>query len=808
MQFPVYINFTIDNTKVVLSSESRVYKTEQFVKQTRDLQSIDKFLNKISEGVLQNLIKQNKDLKIDNNIGFIVSTLDNKNKFFFKLGLNFSTKFSFNKIDIIFYKYVSDAKIRSKDRRLNVYINNPSFDVLLKSTNDPVKEFDFSKIYILSNADQVNFPLLNKEQERIVTLEDNNVVVQGVAGSGKTNICIDKIIYAACRRYTGRVLYSTYSHALLEDTKVKIQLFTNNIKDFIQDLKNGNVVYLDLNHKVAIENKLGIWLDVVEDKKFVEKLQSIVDYLDNKVDYFMIEDLYKKYGEQYKAFSDESLFIKEYIKNLKNYNLASQLEKIKYISYELIYKEIYGLIFGWWDGDEEVLTLQEYIDLRKDSFSRSECEVIYAVSVDYLKYLKANNYMDNNMASRFLLKRANTIQKYSSVVLDEVQDFTQINLKLFKALALKIFCVGDVLQMINPTYFSFAYLKRLLFEKDIVNVIELKNNYRNSEKIEGIIDKLSDLNVEQFGNHSFVIRGKSIESDLPTRTIYVNDGNLINRLENNAFSDVTIVVGNQDKKKQIRQLLPKQEILTVSEIKGLERNCIILLDILSDNADKWDSLKRNIINKKKAEENSVYRYYFNLFYVGLSRAKQNLFVVERKQVELFNSYFENNFECMSQKNAIDTLNSIASKQELKDEEIFARIDEFIKLEQYDNARWLLDKLEKEDADRYAQKINIFEGYVRKGDHKGAGIELWRAGLIEEAKDQFRISKDDKLIELVDSCSAKNGDKLGYDIVSFYLDVMKNNVAKDIILDTLKKDINDVKEKQKDIFNKIKKMKRG
>ena len=149
MQFPVYINFTIDNTKVALSSESRVYKTEQFVKQTRDLQSIDKFLNKISEGVLQNLIKQNKDLKIDNNISFIVSTLDNKNKFFFKLGLNFSTKFSFNKIDIIFYKYVSDAKIRSKDRRLNVYINNPSFDVLLKSTNDSVKEFDFSKIYII-----------------------------------------------------------------------------------------------------------------------------------------------------------------------------------------------------------------------------------------------------------------------------------------------------------------------------------------------------------------------------------------------------------------------------------------------------------------------------------------------------------------------------------------------------------------------------------------------------------------------------------------------------------------------------------
>ena len=64
-----------------------------------------------------------------------------------------------------------------------------------------------------------------------------------------------------------------------------------------------------------------------------------------------------------------------------------------------------------------------------------------------------------------------------AVVIDEVQDFSQVNLILFKEIALKIFCAGDALQMINPSYFSFRYLKNLLFEKDVMSVLELKNNF-------------------------------------------------------------------------------------------------------------------------------------------------------------------------------------------------------------------------------------------------------------------------------------------------------------------------------------------
>lgn len=37
-----------------------------------------------------------------------------------------------------------------------------------------------------------------------------------------------------------------------------------------------------------------------------------------------------------------------------------------------------------------------------------------------------------------------------------------------------MFCVGDALQMINPSYFSFAYLKKLMYDEDLTSVAETK----------------------------------------------------------------------------------------------------------------------------------------------------------------------------------------------------------------------------------------------------------------------------------------------------------------------------------------------
>ena len=196
-----------------------------------------------------------------------------------------------------------------------------------------------------------------------------------------------------------------------------------------------------------------------------------------------------------------------------------------------------------------------------------------------------------------------------------------------------------------------------------------------------------------------------------------------------------------------------------------------------------------------------------MLYVGITRAKLNLIVNERKEVSLFDSFFNQNFKKFKPKNAVELLSDILEKDNLNEDDIYERAIEFIKLEQYDNARWTAKKITNEE-EQFAllKKIDIYEKYVRNRLYREAGIEFWKNGMFEEAKEQFKLSNDEKLIELLDACANGNGQKLEYDIVKFYVDIMDNDVAKNLILDTLKNDLSSLKEEQNIINMKINKRK--
>ena len=99
--------------------------------------------------------------------------------------------------------------LKSNDQRVNQYVRaSKIFKVVLKDWVTDTSELDFNKVYFVSNAEYVNLPMLNFKQQELVEIENKNLLVQGVAGSGKTNICISKIIFVACRNYTGKILYT------------------------------------------------------------------------------------------------------------------------------------------------------------------------------------------------------------------------------------------------------------------------------------------------------------------------------------------------------------------------------------------------------------------------------------------------------------------------------------------------------------------------------------------------------------------------------------------------------------------------
>lgn len=796
------LQFLTDNEYIVLSSKSLFYKTESFIKHTKNCTNIDTLLSKISESIVQNLkdILLNEKQPYQDNSCYLIETSDKKYTFLFKFGFQVSK--DLNPYDILFFEHIPNNTLHS-NIRIDEYIKaNPKLKLILKKDHRLFKTQDFNKLYTISNISGINLPKLDKEQKEIVETIDKNILVQGVAGSGKTNICIDKIIFTACRNFSGKTLYTTYSRGLLVDTKLKVELYKKDLQEILTYHNNGKLKFLDNDHKKALENRLGIYFFSNDDNQIFSKIQKIIDYLTHKVDFLLIEDIYKNKFHNDKKFVKENFFINDYCKNTKNHQIEKCFAKLSQYSKEIIYKEIYGMIFGAYNLSQknDMLSLEEYTSRRQNSFNKFECETIYQIAQDFKKHCEQNNLIDNNLASREILENISSDWEYSLAIIDEVQDYTQVNLYLFKKLSLKLFCVGDALQMINPSYFNFGYLKNLLYEKDLVDVKVLKSNYRNTKKISSIIDSLSQINKTEFGTHNFVLKGQSIDNGIESTALFVRDNNLNSSIAKKGFEDITFVVANEQQKRDLQKTIKTQEVLTVSEIKGLERTNIITYNLLSSNLEKWKQLKRQKINHKLADENSVYRYYYNLFYVGVSRAKQNLIIYENAIIEQFEQFFVNNLEIVDINTLLEKLDKTISKAEFSQKELCNRAKEFIKLEQFENARFAANKI-RDDKTRIdtLRSIEIYENFIRLGKYREAGIKFWEYGMINQAKEQFTLSQDTILIELIDKCSSDSNNDLNIDIIEYFDDVKDNNIAQAFIVETVKKDI----AKLKNSFNKIK-----
>ena len=217
-----FLKASVNLQKTVLSSTSVLYKTENFIKQTKYISNVDFFISKLCDAIMLNInnLTSGEEKRPDAINCYSIETLDRNFTFLFKFGYQIDK--SLNDMDIVFFDFsTSEKTIRQNDQRLNDYLKtHSSVDVVIKMAKKLTAQENFNKLYLVSVTSGINLPKLSQQQKSIVETIDKNVLVQGVAGSGKTNICIDKIIFSACKNYGGKVLYTTYSRGLLMDTKL------------------------------------------------------------------------------------------------------------------------------------------------------------------------------------------------------------------------------------------------------------------------------------------------------------------------------------------------------------------------------------------------------------------------------------------------------------------------------------------------------------------------------------------------------------------------------------------------------------
>ena len=174
---------------------------------------------------------------------------------------------------------------------------------------------------------------------------------------------------------------------------------------------------------------------------------------------------------------------------------------------------------------------------------------------------------------------------------------------------------------------------------------------------------------------------------------------------------------------------------------------------------------------------------------------------------MFDKFFSENFAQKSAPEALKSLAKVAATVETDLEEMVERVRQFINLGQFDNARFAANKI-SDDLERTLrlQDIDIFEQYIREGNYREAGIRYWELGRPDDAKRQFELSGDATLSELVDA-SLGGGGQLDIDITKYYNEVRGNEAAQ--LLGTRNRihDLNRLKDKQKDIKEKLRAIRR-
>ena len=422
---------------------------------------------------------------------------------------------------------------------------------------------------------------LSKEQAKAVNSKGPSLV-RGSAGSGKTTVTVYRLAKALQENPTAKVLYVTYSKALL-----------NTVESLFKDLFKARRLDLPINMP----------------------------------EFLTFPELYQKITR----INVESSSIIRYPAFDEWYNMIYRQGDSS-----LAWEEIRGIIKGaCLDLDRQHLSKQEYEDLGKKRAPLfvEERPEIYKIFSTYLSsFNKDQNYDDLDLA-REALKRLETQKtfQYDSIVCDEGQDLTELELSLLMTLCRDksgLFFAADPQQIVNPSGFRWAELKMQLKNKlqgqSLPPIQSLTRNYRSVESIVRLANTLISLKRSK--------TGRSDDDELQQTSLKGSTPLLIDASEEEVIEAVkdfgprcAIITGTAKQAKRISQLIGSERVFDISSSKGLEFHSCLLWDVLDKDLSIWKEL---LNSESKLKENAQARRAISYAYVGVTRAQKNLAIFE------------------------------------------------------------------------------------------------------------------------------------------------------------------------------------
>ena len=509
------------------------------------------------------------------------------------------------------YKIEGKKLLRVFDNNLNI-VDDMLQEVLSSSSSDKMKNI-------------VN--TIQQEQNEIIrNISNKNLIVQGIAGSGKTSVALHRIAF---------LLYKIKN---LKSSNVLIfspnKIFSEYISNVLPELGEENTSETTFSEFAS---------HYIKEFKSVESFSGFIEkYYTNKRDdedliRFKLSNKMIKVIENYVQEIDMnikiidnietkfSLIEKEYLNYLlkDRYNKMPIFERMDYMAEHLCNK--LGLIskkdrINITKKIKEVLSIKpDYKKLYKDLFISNSFSSSFNESINLKLNSKVINY-DDALCFIYLKGLLNGFP-YSNlikqVVIVEAQDYNEMQYiiltKIFKRASFTL--LGDVNQTINPyqKYDSLEVLKNLLDGN--TKYVELSKTYRSSKEIIEFTNKILNL------KHVSAIRK---EESVPV--IKRDDDkylkNDINYLKNK-YKSLAIITKDMLDAIKLYDLLKddyKDISLVTNNSSKFNRNLIIIPSYLSKGLE-FDSVisytsKNNLYTKKE-------KY---LYYVVLTRCQHELIV--------------------------------------------------------------------------------------------------------------------------------------------------------------------------------------
>lgn len=526
--------------------------------------------------------------------------------------------------------------------------------------------------------------LLSDEQKNVInryTVNNSPTIIMGGAGTGKTLIAVHMLNDIASAGLGQSIAYFTQSKILLDKVKNQYeQLKSENniderqivnfvdINNFCLDLigkKRRNLV----DTKVFIDEFMGKVLERTEKGKNLIKSikkEGISDYnvwteirgtlkggmqnwtriapmSQDNVNFNVEKYVKMGYINRLSDGKSKQFVLNESIsKTIARKSADPELDNCDKINLDKIIKHFTTFDYSLKSIDDDYyLSLNDEVSL----LTKEQRKLIIDIYHEYEDYLSRENRYDENDIVRMVIESGcHKSSSYDFVFVDEVQDYTELQIYLLYELAENknnMIFAGDIHQIINPTLFNVSKLKELFLDETKSKQLKeefLTTNFRCQKGVVDLANNLSFLRRKAIGSNSL----ESEQSEKSNVSICIYDPYRLDYNEDNVkammmeilkYPQVAVLVPDNQTRDDLLEIIKGYErpdfIFTVDEIKGMEYDYVVCYNLISYYQQFWN----NIITTNIKKDRTKYRYFFNLLYVAITRARKLLCFIDEKTIK-------------------------------------------------------------------------------------------------------------------------------------------------------------------------------